>query len=304
MSDLTNAHHTPYQLPNNLREVMLQAGFAKSLVVLEGLYMLKLKANMWLTFDQIYRLCRDNFGSSYQLVYRGLRQSNIFQRRKAERVRGQRGAPPYLYRIPHPDELIAEFNLGGKYSPHDELRKADLKSVTAYRKALHREMFIRKWIDSKGKGFIMSRKLMAERLGVSVRTVRTYDKLLGFSNEPNYKEVEITRNNWFKLPRYKDKFDPNGKRLPSKIWLKIYNREEQRYVNLPCVRFLAYKALNADQYVLAVERLPNTYFPYQKPDLSQYDPFDAISHYIAEEDARQSAGFYRHRDGDWYYRRE
>jgi hypothetical protein len=304
MLNLSNNKPELYQLPNSLREAMLQADSANGLVVLEGLYMFAIKANTWWTFDQIYRLCRDNFGMSYQLVYKGLRDESIFQRRKAEVNANQRGARPYLYRIPHPDELIAEFDTGSKYSPHDELQKEDLKSVSTYRRALHHQLFIRKWLENQGKGFIMSRKLMAERLGVSVRTVRTYDKELGHSNDPNYKEVPITHNNWFKLPRFKDKFDDSGKRLPSKTWLKIIKYGDETYQNLPCVRYLAYKALSEGKYVTVVERLANTYYPYQKPDLSQFDSWDALSHYYAEKDARNAAGFFKDNNGNWYYQRE
>ena len=304
MLNVSNKKPTAYKLPNALRETLLQAGIGKSLVVVEGLYMLSLKADTWLTFNQIYRLCRDNFGMSYQLVYKGLQYGLIFQRRKAQGIAGKRGPRPYLYRLPHPDELIAEFNAGKKRSPHDELQKTDLKSVTTYRRALHRQLFIRKWLESKAKGFVMSRKLMAERLGVSVRTVRTYDKQLKHSNDPNYKEVPITKENWFRLPRYKDKFDISGKRLPSKVWLTVQGYEDQIAKNLPCVRYLAYKALNEGKSVHMVERLPNTYYPYPKPDLSQVESWDALSEYYIERDTRNAAGFFEDHDGGWYYQRE
>jgi hypothetical protein len=304
MLNIKDGKPTQHQLPNALREAMLQANVSKSLVVLEGLYMLSFASDTWLTFDQIYRLCRDNFGMSYQLVYQGLCQFLIFQRRKAEGVAHRRGPRPYLYRIPHPDELMAEFDVKQTHSPHDELQKTDLKSVSAYRRALHRQMFIRKWLESQAKGFVMSRQLMATRLGVSVRTVRTYDKLLGHSNDPNYKEIPITRNNWFRLPRYKEQFDENGKRLPSKIWLRTHKYSDTEYRNLPCVRYLAYKALNEGYYVDMVERLANTYYPYQKPDLSQFESWDALSKHYAEEDARNTAGFYQNQEGGWYYQRE
>lgn len=304
MLNESNNMPSQYQLPNLLRETMLQTGANHSLIVLEGLYMLSFKSDKWLTFNEIYRICRDNFGMSYQLVYQGLQNGMVFQRRKAEGIANRRGARPYLFRIPHPAELIAEFDTGGKYSPHDELHKADLKSISTYRKALHRQLFVRKWIENEANGFIMGRKLMAERLGVSVRTVRTYDKQLGYSNEANYKEVPVTQNNWFKLPRFKDKFDENGKRLPSKVWLKIFNPHNEEQRNLPCVRYLAYKALNEGKQVTIVERLANTYYPYQKPDLSQFDSWDALSHYYAERDARNKAGLYQHQAGGWYYQRE
>ena len=304
MLNVQNNKPSPYQLPNALREALLKQGNKHGLVVLEGLYMLCFKADKWMSFNEVYRVCWNNFEMSRQLVYKGLQDSLIFQRRKAEGVAGKRGARPYLFRIPHPDELIAEFHLGQKYSPHDELQKEDLKSVSLYRKALHRQLFIRKWLANEAKGFTMSRQLMAERLGVSVRTVRTYDKQLGFSNEPNYKEVPITEKNWGRLPRFKDKFDENGKRLGSKVWLKVFNPQQEAFQNLPCVRYLAYKAINEGKQVYMLERLINTYYPYQKPDLSQLDSWDALSHYDAEKDARKKAGFYEHQEGGWYYQRE
>ena len=298
MIHVPNRKPDSYALPNALREAMLNADVPKSLVLLEGLYMLNFKSGTWLTFEEIYRVCRDNFGMSRRLVYEGLQVWRIFQRRKSEGKANQRGARAYLYRIPHPDELIAEFAPTLRYSPHDRLKKSDLKSVKAYRLALHRMMFRRKWLDNNGGGFVMSRKLMADRLNVSVRTVRVYDKELGHSNTPNYKEVPITQENWYKLPRYKDKFDANGKRLPSKIWLKTV--EDGKWRNLPYVRYLAYKALNAGQYTVAVERLPNTYYPYQVQDPRDYDN-DVISHYLAECHAKEVAGFYQDRN-QWVYR--
>ena len=300
MNNFISPKSDAYQLPNPLREAMLGAGYANSLVVLESLYMLRIKAEIWLSFDQILRLCQDNFGTSRRLVYDGLCQNLIFQRRKAEVNRHQRGARPFLYRLPHPDELLAEFKIPKGHVPYDELDKDDLKSVKTYRLGLHRELFIRKWLD-RCDGFVMSRKLMADRLGVSPRTVRTYDKILGFSHEPNYKEERITEDNWFKLPRYKDKFDANGKRQPSKMWLRVLDPETGQSRNVPLVRYLAYQALQADCLVWTRERLPNTYYPYQKPDLSQLEGWD---YFYAENDARNAAGFFQQNDNTWIYHRD
>ena len=301
MNKLLSPQSDAYQLPNPLREAMLGAGYAKGLVVLEGLYMLRIKADSWLHFDEIFRLCRDNFGMSRRLIYDGLCQNLIFQRRKAEVKSHQRGARPYLYRVPYPEELLAEFQIPRGYTPHDQLEKDDLKSVKAYRLGLHREMFIRKSIDAPHKGFVMSRKLMADRLGVSPRTVRDYDKILGFSHQANYREERITVDNWFKLPRYKDKFDADGKRLPSKMWLKAIKSGDENYTLLPQVRYLAYKALQEGYQVWTVERLPNTYFPYQKPDLSQCDGWE---YFYADGDALNAAGFFKQNDSTWIYHRD
>ena len=292
-----------HKLPNAVREAMLQAKVEKGLVVLEGLYWLGIADHVWLTFDQILRACQANFGMSRQLVYYGLREIQIFQRRKEHPTEGKRGARPYEYRIPHSDELVAEFAPNASYSPHDELEKSDLKNVSTYRKALHATMFRRLWVKNGCKGFEMSRKYMAERLGVTPRTVRTYDKELGFSNEPNYKEVEINEHNWGQLPRYKEKYDKDGKRLPSKQWLRIHKYGEP-FQSVPFVRYLAYKALREGYFVDAMERLPNTYYPYLKPDPKQFGIDEAVERYLAEEEARNVAGFFQNRDGSWSFCRD
>src|SRR5690606_13109948 len=110
----------------------------------------------------------------------GLQTRLIFNRRRDKPKANQRGAPPYLYRIPCPAELKAEFAPNMDVTPSDSLTKKDLGSVTSYRMALHRELYVRKWLDSDFKGFEMYRGLQADRLGVSTRTIRTYDKKLGF----------------------------------------------------------------------------------------------------------------------------
>jgi len=293
-----------YHLPNGLREALLQQGYAKSLLVIEGMYYLKYAGDTWLSFNEIYRLLRDNFGMSYQLVYWGLRSALIFQRRKAGGRAYQVGACPYLYRLPYPEELEVEFAPDSKNTPHDKLERADLKSVTSYRLALHRELYIRKWLENGCSGFEMYRDLQAARLGVSVRSIRTYDKILGFSNEANYKELEIVEGDWKKLPRYKDKFDESGKRLASRKWLKVFDWKTGEKKNLPYVRYLAYKNLEENKQVYEVERLANTYYPYQKPDLSQFKSNWSVEYYWAEKEARNAAGFYQKNDGTWYHRRE
>jgi len=283
---------------------MLCSGAGKGLVVLEALYMLKLRADSWHTFNEIFRLLNDNFATSYQLTYQGLKSPLIFQRRKSPGIAGRRGRRAYLYRIPHPDEIKAEYGSGLPHSPTDTLQKADLQSLTSYRLALHRELFIRRFIDNRGRGFDMSRKLMAERLGVSTRTVRSYDKRLDFSHTPNHRETPVDWTNWHTLPRYKNQYDSDGRRLASKKWLKVYRYTDNSVRLLPLVRYLAYQALSKDCQVYTVERLPNTYYPYQRADLSGFSGDDVVSCYLADLEAKNSAGFYQAKDGGWFYQRE
>lgn len=292
-------------LRNGVREALLQAGLGKGLLVVEGLYHLNIQPESWLTFADIYELLSENFGTSYQLVYQGLQDSGIFQRRKSAGEAHRRGAKPYLYRVPHPDELLAEFAPGAETTPSDALEKEDLKSLTRYRMALHRQLYVRRWCRNGGRGFVMSRGLMADRLGVSERTIRTYDKNLGHSHDPNYREERIGWQNWDNLPRFKHNYSATGKRQPSRQWLKVVDWDRSGHTTLmPLVKFLAYRELTAGKAVYRVERLPNTYYPYQKPDISQFDSWDAASHYFAEQKARHAAGLFQDHEGRWFYQRE
>lgn len=290
-----------YKLQNGVREALLQQGYGKALVIIECVYYLKIAGDTWWTRDQLFRLLNDNFGVSFRLVYEGLRQILVFQRRKAKNKRNQAGRPHYLYRIPYPEELKAEFAPDIVDTPHDPLKKEDLKTLHSYRLALHRELKVRLWLASGGKGFEMFRACFAERLGVSVRTTRTYDQILGHSNEANYKQREITWKNWNELPRYKNKYDIAGKRLPSPKWLEIYDYQTGEIQVLPHVRYLAYIALITGLQVYEVERTANTYYPYQKPQMERTSSWD-VDYYFAEIEARNKAGFYQKQDGTWYRR--
>jgi hypothetical protein len=284
------------QLNNGLREAMLKGWHGKALLIVEALYLLKIAPESWLTFDEIFRLLNNNCGCSYQLVYQGLQDRQVFQRQKTPPRPGQRGARPYEYRLPEAAELEAEFAPGQKPTPSDTLTLTDFRSLTTYRMALHRQLYIRKWCENGGQGFVMSRGLMAERLGVSARTVRTYDQKLNHSHDPNY--------HWQGLPRYKRRRTKDDAPPSSKQWLEVVDAESGRRQNYPLVKFLAYKALKADCAVFRVERLPNTYYPYSKPDVSQIPSWDAASRYFVTYAVIRAAGFYCDGDGKWYHRRE
>ncbi len=297
------ASPAPISLSNGLREAFLQQDQGKGLLVVEGLLHLKIRPNSWLTFKQIFQLLSDNFGMSHRTVYEGLREHPlVFERRVAARQPHQRGAPAYEYRLPHPDELEAEFAPGLGTTPSDALQKADLRSLSAYRMGLHHQLFIRKWCEAGGKGFVMYRDLMAQRLGVSVRTIRTYDQKLGHDNDPNYREEQITGEAWKVLPRYKNKQSATG----SRQWLKVYDPETDTSQSYPLVKFLAYRALKDGQEVYKVERLANTYYPYRRPDprlLIEHN-YDPVYLFWADQEAREAAGLFRDAQGCWYHQRE
>ena len=290
----------PLQLPNTTREAMLRRGYAKALVITESLYATGFEPEQWYSFKEIYEVLSEQIGTSYKLVYHALQQKLVFQRRLAKAEPGQPGRRPYLYRVPNPLELVAEFSPEGNTTLSDTLKKRDLKTVTAYRRALYHNLFIRLFCAS-GKGFTAYRGFLADLYGVSERTLRSYDKQLGHSHDANYKEQPVGWHNWEQLPRFKANYDQQGRRLPSRQWLKIIDRRTGRTETSPLVKFLAFEALRADKAVYIVERGANTYYPYPKPET---EGMNSIDRHIAHFWAAKRIGLERDREGHWYYPRE
>ena len=289
-------------LPNSVRETLLRSNMGKALLVFEALSLLGFSGETWLTFDEIFALLQEHCGTSSNLVREGLLIGSIFQRRRSKAT-GKRGQRPYLYRLPHRDELICEFAPGTEHVPSDPLTLADLQSVATLRRALHRELYIRKWLENEGQGFSMSRGLQADRLGISPRSIRRYDKQLGFSSRPNFKQVEVTYANCDRLPRYAMRFDDAGNLMPRKQWLQIEDWRTGEVRALPLVRYLAFRSLEDGYQVHMVERLPNTYFPYQLPQGEPQGHWDT-DYYFKEQAAIAEAGFVRSLKDGWEYQRE
>jgi len=293
-----------------LRESMLQQGHGKALVVLEGLFMKGLQQSehpnyeRWYTTKDIITQLKYFCGMSETLVREGLNDVLVFQRRvKASEGRNQRGRPPYEYRLPLLKELLAEFAYGLMWTPGDELVKEDLVSLRDYRMALHREMVIRNW-EEKG-GFEMYRDLMADRLGVSKRTIRNYDNFMGFVWQANFVGRRITFRNWVNLPRYKHRYDENGKRLPSRHWLRIYDPVRGQFYHRPNVRYLAWEALEKGHDVELVHRGANTYYPYGRPCQSEFNGEYGDMQWVMQNiQAIEDAGFVQSANGQWHHQRE
>jgi hypothetical protein len=151
-------------------------------------------------------------------LYAAPRRHRLFHRAGIHRPK--RGRPAQLYELPSAAEVASR--LGISRTPSDELKPADLRGLTTYRAALHRE-FIRR---SPG---VYTRGWLAGRLGVSKRTVRDYDKRAGIKvtpqidHEPMYSMLHVrsaishqfieTRAPYGK-PHDRWLEDPTGKRYP------------------------------------------------------------------------------------------
>lgn len=294
----------PTILENNVREKLLQKKLGSGLVLLECLYQLKVAPHSWMTRQQIEDLLANNgYQCSSRLIYNGLR-SFLFRTEDETPRANQRGRPSKVYCVPKPSQIKADLEIFD-HSPADTLTKADLKSVKTIRLALHRELVVQLYLKNKcAEGVTIFRGWEGDRLGVSARTVRTYDKILGFDYEPNFVEKQLAFKDLVNIPRYKDKFYADGRRAPSKFFLKVIDWSEGvgRVKTMPFVKYLAYEELMEGNTVYKVYRTANSYYPHKLPDFDGSGT-NALDYYMTKQDLMRQAGFKRDRD-QWFYQRE
>ncbi|NWF67945.1 MAG: bifunctional DNA primase/polymerase [Chloroflexi bacterium] len=151
----------------------------------------------------------------------------------------KRGRTPRVYRVPSDDELY--LLLGVPRSQSDPLTIDDLRSAQRYRMALHRSLLERR----PGE---YARGWLAQRLGVSARTVQRYNRTLQVQVTPVYGYLPLTWANVETLPLAQTR-----QRVTSGRWLQ--DSAGKRY---PALRPLAYRLLKSAA-PLYLRRLPNHY---------------------------------------------
>ena len=111
------------------------------------------------------------------------------------------GCPPRWFIMPSMSYLCRILRVSPTWS--DPIEAADLYSPKTYRQALQRSLMQR-------RPALYSRAWLAERLGISRRTCRRYDRQIGLRVRPTYREKCITWGNLQVLPLSKDDFEPEG----------------------------------------------------------------------------------------------
>lgn len=197
----------PVQLPNAVRERLLQNGQVQLARVLDGLYVAGCEPGQTITAAAAYEKVAA-FGIGRNAVYAALR-SDIFAApsprtpqppganaasgctgqdnqclivRVAKPVK-KRGRPERCFVMPSLDALCQELgveNLGG-----DTLAAADLRSPAKYRQALHVGLF-------KRAPGTYSRDWLASRLGVSADSCRRYERRAGVQVDPTFVDESIS----------------------------------------------------------------------------------------------------------------
>lgn len=129
-----------------------------------------------------------------------------------ESNKNRRGRPEQAYEMPTILRLCQ--GLGVRYTPSDPITAQDLKSTRSTRQAIHRELLRR-------RPGLYSRKLLASRLGVSVRSVQRYHRSAGVHVRAAYRQREIFWETLNCIPEKDDQpahsaflQDDMGKRYP------------------------------------------------------------------------------------------
>lgn len=190
------------QLPNAVREALLQRKDGFLARVLDALLLTGVRVGEWLNTSQIIDVL-GKVGIGRNTIYQALRMTEIFNPqaptanadKSAEKhikqclfdsgtnpIKNKRGRPSLYFQMPSFDRLCQW--LGVKNRGSDTLTIADVQTPTAYRRALYQAHI-------KRAPGAYTRQWQSQRLGICGRTCRRYDRQCGISVYPRYHEQPI-----------------------------------------------------------------------------------------------------------------
>jgi len=224
-------------LPNNIREHMLQHGLAEVALTLDVLYYVGFRDGHWVTNKEIQdRLHETGVVVSPRLIRRALKCS-IFQGKRI--ITRRRGRPEYQYRVPGVSSLASKFT-DGYIGYTDVLSKEMMICVSDYRRGLHLLLIRRR------PGHY-SRKWLGDRLGVSGRTTRRYERGTNIRVVPQFKHVPIRSTNLSQIPQRN-----KGGRAFLTVW-RDWNPAD--VIQMPLVRALAAKWIGRGAVMMTTRQI-------------------------------------------------
>lgn len=230
------------ELPNAIREQLLSLGRGTAALVLDACYFVGIKPGTRFTYNELWAQL-EKLEMSSRMVRETLKDPIFI---KSGIHRPERGRPSQIYALPSVSDAAERSGLGFHYkSPSDRLSPDAFKSLRAYRLELHYRLIERE----PGQ---YSRALLSERLGVSKRTTRSYDKALKLQVTPRTEIEEITLKYVGSVPVERP---PKGK--PRFQWLE--STKDNVIVRGPLVRGLAVKWLAEGRPVWRVQQTTNHY---------------------------------------------
>ncbi len=227
-----------HQLPNSVREALMQRKMTYALRTLEGLLLTGTgsgrvfstqqaestlkgvvgrdsihKTLQWLAHPESIHSPVNPHGNANAFATPKTRLNNkkCFLLPKRNQEKPQNGRPQNWYRMPDIQDLCVL--LGVDLSNSDPLQLIDLASAPQTRRVLHRELIKRRPAE-------YSRRWLAARLGVSMPTINSYNRAIPIHSRPTYTETAIGWGNIERLPfdeplRGAFLVTPNGKRFPA-----------------------------------------------------------------------------------------
>lgn len=262
-------------VPNSVRETLLQAQGSTIVPRLLDLFSLaNWKPNTVFTMSQAIAL-GEFYGLNRKSILRALsgdlsqiEGQHIVLSKTVEYpdIRGLnssgRGRPvEKVFLVPSISRLIDLLNV--KVSPSDRITARDLKSAHAYRRALHRE-YVRRVAPQVPIAW------MADRLGVSARTIQRLNKELHVVRTANLGFFRLSKSNLGSLPKKRAK---NTKNATDGYWLET--RSGERF---PAWRHVGHYLLKQGLEVQVRAQLASQYFldvdetAYEQVNLTEISP--------------------------------
>ena len=191
--------YSVYQLPNAIREKLLQMNLDRVARVIDGLMMAGFQLGQQFTVKMAYAALKD-YGIGRNTIIDVLSQSSpqtphlanaakryavstkkCFFGRVADSVKTP-GRPVQIFVMPGVDDLCELLDV--QPNGCDPITVDDLKSPTAYRAALHLALIQR----APGK---YARRWQAQRLGISQDTCRRYERQKGIQTIPTFHDTDV-----------------------------------------------------------------------------------------------------------------
>ncbi len=255
-------------LPNTIREALLQLKLTCVVRTLEGLYQAGFRPGIGFTTNQILKDLKGVVGRDS--IYNALnalapngqpffpqrspsalppasneaaRQNQPLKTKKCffvtEKKSGIKKRGPKERRFKFPTVAQLCMLLGVKPSSSDPLTRKDLTSAHQTRMALHRELIKRRPAE-------YTYRWLAHRLGVSRRTLSTYNRLIPIHSQPTYHETALSWNNVNSLLNDEILAGSHIETLPGKKY--------------PALRSIACRLLAKGTYIRLKQRKGNFYW--------------------------------------------
>ncbi len=157
------------------------------------------------------------------------------------------------YTLPTSEQMLAQLGLENPYG--DALSLADMGSSKAYRQALHRQLI-------KRRPGPYGQTLLGNRLGVTDRSIRNYNKAIHIHSSTTWHEIPLSWRNLKRSPSATDLEIPTGGQC-------LLDDSGKKW---PLKREIAAKLLKQGRKVSHLRRGPNYYWYGERPQPSSPAP--------------------------------